>query len=100
MEFMDLLANPWVTHVLSVVAGWLGFAQPAVIANLWARILGVANTVAKAQDVIKMIDAMLKMHNVIPADAPVPATKEVQDVATNKVTVTEAKAKLKAMAKK
>jgi len=95
---MSLFQNPYITHVLMLIAGWLGMAQPAVIAQLWARILGVATTVSKAQDLIKMIDAMLKVNGVIPANAPVPASDDVKAVIDNKTTVTEVKAKLKAMA--
>jgi len=99
MDVAFLLSNPWVTHVLAVVAGWVGLAQPAVIANLWAKILGVATTVSKAQDIIKLIDAMLKTHGLIPADAPVVPTNTVVAVANGTSTVTEAKVALKAMKK-
>jgi hypothetical protein len=98
-DLLSLFSNPWVTHILMMIAGWLGIAQPAIIANLWAKILWGASTVAKAQDLIKMIDAMLKVNGVIPADAPTPAVADVKAVVDNKTTVTEVKAKLKAMKK-
>ena len=97
MEFFALLANPWVTHILTLVAGWLGLAQPAAIANLWAKIMGVASAVQKAQDVIKMVDSMLKMHNLVPADAPVPTHADVKAVADGAMSVEAGKAKLQAM---
>jgi hypothetical protein len=97
MEFFALLSNPWITHILTLVAGWLGLAQPAAIASLWAKIIGVANTVQKAQDMIKMIDSMLKMHNLVPADAPVPTHGDVKAVSEGHMTVEAGKAKLQAM---
>ncbi len=96
----NLFANPVVTHLLVLVAGWLGVKQPTMIANLWGKILGIANTVDKAQELIKTLDTMLKVNNVIPAEAPTPPAAMVADVAAGKMTVTDAKAKLKALAKK
>lgn len=94
MDLTILLANPWVTHLLAIIAGWLGLAQPALIANLWAKILGVASTVGKAQDIIKLIDAMLKAHGLVPPDAPVATANTIMGVANGSVSVARAQTAL------
>ncbi len=92
----QLFANPYITHTLVFVGGWLSLKQPGLIAALWAKVMQVDSVVQQAEAMIKTLDAMLKMNGLIPADTPVPPVADVQAVVTGDVTVPVAMAKMKA----
>ena len=96
VDIASLLTNPYVTHLLALVAGWVGLQQPA-FAAAWSKVILFRTAFKKADEMIALIDAALKVNGLIPPDAPVPPANTVVAVAQGTTSVVEAK---KALAKK
>jgi hypothetical protein len=96
IDIAGLLSNPYVTHLLAMIVGWVGLKQPAVTAA-WTKVLWARQAFAKADEMIQLVDAMLKTNGLIPADAPVPPANTIVSVAQGTTSVVEAK---KALARK
>jgi hypothetical protein len=101
--FKSVFTNPMTTHIMTFLVGWLALPQLTVFKTFWSTILGVSKQVDNFQDLIKMVDAMLKVNGVIPVDSPPIPPDAIKAVVSGTIPVSEVKkmmVKMKATQKK
>ena len=75
----DFLNSPYFGMSLTFLAGWAA-PQMAVARKAWAYVMGASAAIDQAQEYVKIVDATLKAHGVIPKDGEVPSVQTMAAV--------------------